>query len=176
MLSCSVFLYFSPPHLALSSSAPTSFVLCSSLSLSFSAARSSAPFPLDNAVRSPLSLCDGGMTCGVRGRWSDGGVQHRETHTLPSHYRCLLLPLNIFQIIYLLSVCQLFRASRLTYCIKGSIPPNYWIKPWRKFCFHLSRFGDISLWDFYLYVGEWNFTCGGHNTENSYQKQCEQLS
>lgn len=69
MLSCSVFLYFSSPHLALPSSPPTS-VLCFSLSLfpPLSAVRSTALLASGNAVRSPLSLCDGGMACGVKGR------------------------------------------------------------------------------------------------------------
>lgn len=80
MLPCSDFLNFSPLHLTLPSAAHTSFVFSFSLSLPFCAARSSALFALDNAVRSPLSLCDGGMTCGL-GQWSDGSVQQRNTHT-----------------------------------------------------------------------------------------------
>lgn len=38
-----------------------------SLSLSLSPARSTALLASGNAVRSPLSLCDGGMACGVKG-------------------------------------------------------------------------------------------------------------
>lgn len=61
------------------------YSLCSrflSLSRSLSAARSTALLAPGNAVCSPLSLCDGGMACGVKGRWSDGGLQRRKTHPL----------------------------------------------------------------------------------------------
>lgn len=62
-------------------------LLCShflpvSPSLSLSVARSTALLASGNAVCSPLSLCDGGMACGVKGRWSDGGLQRRKTHPL----------------------------------------------------------------------------------------------
>ena len=76
MLSCSVSLYFlsSTPGSAffLSSVFSHLFPLSLSLSLSLSAARSTALVASGNAVRSPLSLCDGGMACGVKGamkRW-----------------------------------------------------------------------------------------------------------
>lgn len=82
-LSCSL-----APSFFLSSTPGSAFLcphcLCLvflTFSLSLSAARSTAPLASGNAVRSPLSLCDGGMACGVKGRWSDGGLQLGETHT-----------------------------------------------------------------------------------------------
>lgn len=60
--------------------------LSSFLSLSF--ARSTAPLASGDAVRSPRSLCDGGMVCGVKARWSDGGLQHKEKLPSTCSYYC----------------------------------------------------------------------------------------
>lgn len=76
------------PHTCLCLPLPHCFF---SLAFPLYAARSTALLAPGNAVRSPLSLCDGGMAGGVKGRWSGGGLQHWEnTLQLPSVaiFRC----------------------------------------------------------------------------------------
>lgn len=72
---------FSCSGVYLSSSTPTSCVFFFFPSALLFSAHSSALFALDNAVRSPLSLCDGGMARGVRGGdEAIGGLRRRKTH------------------------------------------------------------------------------------------------
>lgn len=84
---------------------------------------------------------------------------------IPFLYCCLLLPLNSGLIIYLLPLWQHLRVSQLTYCIEGSIHPNYLNKAMEKVLFSCAqvwryqslKYLPLSRWmDFYLWwSGHW---------------------
>lgn len=113
LLRLSVFL--SPPDLAVASPTRASFVL-----FFLSAARSAALLASGHAVRSPLSLCDGGEARGVKGameRWRSSA--RGNTYSVPSITTfCLTCP-SLWLVVYWLSTfrnisCKMGQFTQIT--------------------------------------------------------------